>query len=431
VDTTLGIPLFGVQMYGNTGSSTVYHPFLIGSGASWLRVAVNWSNVEPISGPPGDMIWNVVDASLTAARSDMGRLNIVATIDYAPAWAVEIVGDTRGPIDSDDLDEFAEFVGALVERYDGDGFIDAPGSPIVNYWEFYNEPDAGDRSWTPSWGDYGSEYAQMLAIVYPSVKSANGNAKVVMGGIAYDWFYDQNGNFNRDFLDDVLQNGGGNYIDVINFHYYPAFKGNWLPPGSQGLGLLEKTQAVRDKFSAYGHGNKPVMITEAGWHSNSPPGAPGSPEIQARYVVELFVQSMAADVETMIWWMLHDPGGWAYEAGLVTNETIPVPKLAYEVYQTAVAELGTAHFERALTLAETGHPDMEAFKFNDNVYERTVYVAWMDPVGTSDVRPLDLAGTEATLRDFQGNVTSIIGDGGDGVVTVPVGGRPVYVEMGK
>ena len=69
---------------------------------------------------------------------------------------------------------------------------------------------------------------------------------MLLGGIAYDWFYDQNnGNFNRYFLDDVLTAGGGDYFDIMNFHQYPAFASNWLPPGSEGPGLIEKTLALR------------------------------------------------------------------------------------------------------------------------------------------------------------------------------------------
>ena len=45
---------------------------------------------------------------------------------------------------------------------------DAPGSPIVAYWEFYNEPDNRDF-----WGHAADEYAELLAAVYPVVKAAN------------------------------------------------------------------------------------------------------------------------------------------------------------------------------------------------------------------------------------------------------------------
>ena len=51
-DPSLGIPVFGVQMYGGTQSSRSYYPFLVDSGASWVRVFVSWEAVEPVNGSP-------------------------------------------------------------------------------------------------------------------------------------------------------------------------------------------------------------------------------------------------------------------------------------------------------------------------------------------------------------------------------------------
>ena len=209
-------------------------------------------------------------------------------------------------------------MGQVVERYDGDGIDDAPGSPVIHYWELFNEPDANDNSIDdPRWGHHGDEYALMLSHVYPAVKAANPDALVVFGGIAYDYFEDQGGPFVKDFLIDVLAAGGGAHFDVMNFHSYPAFHAYWTT--NQGASLYEKTQAVRTIMAQYGHANKPMIVTEAGWHSNNPANYPSSYESQARYVTELFVQSKAADLDIMIWWMLYDPSNGYWDNGLVTQ----------------------------------------------------------------------------------------------------------------
>ena len=49
------------------------------------------------------------------------------------------------------------------------------------------------------WGPYGADYAQMLCAVYPAVKAASPNARIVLGGIAYDWFQEDGGPFVRGF----------------------------------------------------------------------------------------------------------------------------------------------------------------------------------------------------------------------------------------
>jgi hypothetical protein len=319
-------------------------------------------------------------------------------------------------------------MGALVERYDGDGYNDAPGSPVVNHWEMYNEPDAGPLADPERWGYYGSQYAQMLAIANAAIKGANPAAQVVFGGIAYDWFEDQNGPFVRHFLDDVLAAGGGKYFDIMNFHSYPAFNYNWT---DYGPGLKEKAAVIRDKLQSYGL-NKPLIVTEAGWHSNNPANFPSSEEIQARYVVELFTQSFAADLPVMIWWMLYDPGGPYWNNGLVSDGSPPQVKSSYLAYQNIVAELQYAHFTRALSDAETGSEKMEAYAFRDDTLKRITYVAWLNPVDTNDTLILRLPAATATIRSIFGSayVLNDADDGDtDGHISLPVGGQPVYVEV--
>lgn len=426
-DSSLDRPLFGVQRYGNTGSSSKYHQAMMDSKASWLRVAISWESVEPANVSPDQFQFNQPDAILAAAQQGVSNVNIIATIWEAPGWAAP---EPHAPIHNWAMPEFAEFVEALVERYDGDGVDDAPGSPVVNYWEFYNEQDTKIDHYNPGWGDDGDKYALMLQTVYDDIKEANPNAQIVFGGIAYDWFEDQNGPFVRRFLDDVIANGGGDYFDIMNFHAYPTFNYNWT--NNEGPGLYEKALVIRSKLAQFGYGDKPIIITEAGWHSNNPSPAPSSEEIQARYVVELFTQSMAADIEVMIWWMLYDPGGLAWDNGLVSDDDPVVYKASMTAYQTAVSKLSTAHFDRRLSAAETGGADMEAYKFIDYTHNRTLYVAWMNPVNSTATRTISFPGSIATVRNIYGTgeTKTDCGDGQcNGLISVLVGARPVYVEV--
>lgn len=426
-DSSLGTPIFGVQMYGSTHNTSQFYNALTLSNASWLRNQVNWDAAEPVKQTPVTYNWSGVDAALAAAREDMGGVHIIGTFENVPGWA----GSTlHGPIYLDRIDEFAQFVQATVERYDGDGINDAPGSPVVLYWEFFNEPDRD--VW---WGNKGNEFANMLKQVYPAVKSANPQAKVVFPGIAYDWFEDQNGPFVRSFLTDVLNNGAGNYFDIMNFHAYPAFHTNWTQ--NEGPGLLEKANAIRGVLNSYGL-NKPLIVTEAGWFSNDVVGSgiPGSPEIQARYVVELFTQSFAADIDIMIWWMLYDLDTYHLKNGLVTSSSSPAAKMSFTTYQVIVDKLSTAHFVRKFSTAETGDAKMEAYQFEDHVNQRFVYVVWMNPVTTNVSKSLKIAAAQGTIRDavtgnFIKNVTDAEDGLADGRITVTVGASPIYVEVAK
>lgn len=428
-------PIFGVQMYGSTRPTNLYYTSLINTKVSWVRNRVQWSTIEPIDVLPSAYDWASADNAYAAARPDMGGLNIIGTIEFAPSWAAP---DSNGPLYSHALPDFAEFVSALVERYDGDGYQDAPGSPTVTYWEFYNEPDNNsDKINNPNfaeplhWGDHGAEYANMLAIVYPTVKAANSNAQVVLGGLAFDWFEADGGPFVRSFLEDVLDAGGGAHFDVMNFHSYPAFFKNWT--SHEGPGLLEKAQHIRSILAKH-HLEKPLIITEAGWMSNQSPGVsiPGSPEIQSRYVVELLTESMAAELEVMIWWLLVDPPfPYPYKNGLITEAD--TRKMSYFVFQDVINKLGTAHFIRTLSIGETGNPRVEAFLFQDNVYKRNIYVAWLNPVNTTLTTPLSLPVSAATMHNSLTGVATNVYDANDGrldgKITVQIDATPIYIEV--
>ena len=418
---------FGVQMFGATGKPSKYYPYLLESGAQWVRAELAWSGVEPENVTPSQYNWSGAD-QIVGAASD-GCLNLIITHETAPFWAAT---SPSGPIDKVPLSEFTDYIGALVERYDGDGINDAPNGAVVRYWEFYNEPDGVPQPSGNHWGHVGGKYAEMLKAVYPVVKAANPNAQVVFGGIAYDRFDDPSG-FQRSFVSDVLTAGGGDYFDIMNIHVYPPLGPNWTTNG--GPGLYEKVQAVRAELQKF-NVTKPFVVTETGDHNNLAPGLPGSDESQTRHVVKLYTQTLAASVEFSSWFLLYDLGGsYPYDSGLVTAGdagNAPTKKLAYSVYQQAVNEFKPLKFDRVLTLAETKADKMEAYRFINSQTQQVVYVAWLNPIDASTTKPLQLTGSQATVRDMFGQTTTVLDkDDGkqDGKITIKVSGRPVYIEM--
>ena len=66
---------------------------------------------------------------------------------FTPAWAQKYPGVACGPISEDALDDFAEFMAALVSRYSQPPYN-------VRYWEIGNEPDI-DRTLVDSQSIYG------------------------------------------------------------------------------------------------------------------------------------------------------------------------------------------------------------------------------------------------------------------------------------
>lgn len=411
--------LFGAQMYGDTGRSSPYFIDLLESRATWVRVPVKWLKVEPVHADPPIYDWQAADTALAAVGD--GCLNVIATHTAAPRWAADV---SNGPVHPEYVDDLANYLGALVERYDGDGDQDAPGSPVVRYWQIYNEPDA-IASWT-GWAGAPEQYAAMLQTVYHAIKAASEEAVVLFGGLGYDFFDDPVMPFDPYFLEKVVT-AGGDQFDMMTFHSFPLAGPNW---SDQGPGLLQKTNDVRRKLDDLGL-DKPIVITETGHLALSDPPLENS-ELQLRYVPQLYAHAIAADVEVLVWFPLYDLNNYPSYMGLLAASDPPRRRPAYAAYQFAAQELGTAEYTRSLSPTETGAADMEAYMLYDPVRGQSIVVAWLNPVHTSASRPLSLVSDQATVRDVFGNAT-IVTDGQDGVVdgrvTVDIDGRPVYVEM--
>ena len=410
---------FGVQMYTNTSLNARGADALQCSGASWVRVDLDWVTIEPNDSEPADYNWANADNRVAASR-DLGK-NIILTLEDAPSWAANF---NNGPIDVAPMDELVEFMSAVVERYDGDGVDDAAGI-TVGHFELYNEPDAQTR-----WGNAGDQYAEMLKAVYPAIKAANPDAQVLFGGIAYDFFTDwvdpwPAGPFVRSFLTDVLDNDGGDYFDVMAFHQYPAFAGAWADDG--GAGLIQKTEAIRSVLADYNL-DKPIMITESGTYSGGT-NRPDRPEEQSRHVAALNIQSLAADVDVLIWfWLRDDLRFYSDLNGLVADDG--THKQSMQAYQTLVTTLGQATFDRTLSDGETGSSNTEAYQFTHNQMGTTIYAAWTNSLAENNASSFTVAGSRGTIIDLYGVRTSI-NDGddgnGDGRITLNVNGQPRYL----
>lgn len=419
--------IFGVQVYGGSGVDSPYHDYFFDLGATWIRNQLEWGAVEPADVAPAQYNWAVADATVAAAVDSC--MNVVLTHLSSPAWAAS---KPEGPINQAALPDFAEYMGALAERYDGDGVDDAPSGAVVNYFEIYNEPDAKSLPNGGRWGDDGAAYGAMLKAIYPAIKAANPNAQVVFGGLAYDGFTDApGGSFVRKFLDDVLAvSGVGNAFDYMNFHVYPAFSKDWTGSGN-GPGLIEKTNAIRKKLTDKGI-NKPFLITEVGWHNNSPPDFPSNDEVQGRFVVKFYAETLAADVEMSIWWPLIDLDGYPYDTGLVTALPPRQKKAAFAVYEVAISELADVEFVETLPQSQTGNANLSVHKFLDN--GQTLYVAWYNPATRNDTTssaPLSLPANGVSVRTMNGSTSNVLdqADGRrDGRVTLPISG-PVYIRV--
>lgn len=417
----------------------------IAVGLQWVRFdAFNWALIEPVRTEPPTYHWEAVDEQ-SLVNASAAHMELIAVVRHTPEWAQKVAGYACGPIKPGALDEFSQFLTALVERYSAPPFR-------VRYWELWNEPDVdpslvvdGDSEYG-CWGDLGDEqyygggsFAEMLQAAYPAIKAADPQAQVLLGGLLLDCDptaalagtdlppaaqqpaeQAQGTCQSGRFFEGVLANGGGGYFDILGFHGYPPYDGslqqdllygNWDGRGGVVLGKID---FLRDMLAAYGL-EKPLMHTEGAltcpeWSPAlcSVPG-PDFYEAQADYVVWLFIRNWAAGVQATAWYTWEGPG-WRQGGMLDENQN---PRPAYWALNFLTNELARYSYTGPVTL----YPGLQGYEFS--VTGKRVWVLWApDQVPHSITLP---AGTVRVYDKYGGDITPP-----GGVLSIS---SPAYVEL--
>jgi hypothetical protein len=420
-------PPIAIQAYGNLDASTGL-TWVVASGVGWIRIPINWLNIEPVKTTPRTYNWATADASILAG-ADAG-LNFIATIANNPSWAAAHSG---GPVN--DPQDLRDFVSAVVARY-----------PQVAYWEIYNEPDRIDMRF----GENGAGYAAMLQSVYPVIKAANPNAQVVMGGLSMDFFKGKGddkgdgGFFDRQFLTDTVAACAATpslpCFDMANFHYYPTYRARWEPYGRDISG---KAAFIRQTLATYNY-VRPVLNTETGWWPASIPTDtfPTGQELAARYIPKTFARAIASNLLVANLYSLFD-GDDVGLPGVVDKSGAPRPSFA--ALKTWTTLLGQAKYVRAIPSSETGDAQIEAYQFSvpsaTGGFKR-LEVYWYDcsslvtlfpavPADCANTAPLQISAPQIGMIDKLGGKT-ILSDAADGLtdgkVTILIGASPIYID---
>ncbi|MEO5952277.1 MAG: S-layer homology domain-containing protein, partial [Chloroflexia bacterium] len=381
------------------------------SGAGFARISMEWVNIEPDLMDPSEFSWEYYDwlYAQLAARG----LTPLVRVQKCPPWACN---DPNGPILDHSYNAFGQFMSAVAARYSQPPYN-------VHFYEFWNEPDgAGGANNQFGWGTHPDKYVQMLSKAYASVKAADPQSVVIMGGMAYDFWFQDGGPFNPDFLAGVLDNGGAQYLDAIAFHYYTNNIHGWA-----NIGM--KTDAVRAVMNAHG-ANLPIVSTEGGLTSASEYG--GSEAIQARYVVQMIVQGSASGLSGITWFIDRDlanpvPGLEIHaKSGLLRIDNSIKP--AYTAMQTFSAKIGSGDYLYRMGAADGVAGTLEGYRFRSKNGNKQVSVVWN--TSGSDVTmtiPATQAGDLGAATSLLGS-NLLISPGPDGTRLITVGLDPVYLE---
>ena len=148
----------------------------------------------------------------------------------------------------EDADDYADFVQALVERYDGDGVEDMPGLELpITAWEIDNEPAMALED--------PNLYVDLVEVTAAAIREADPEARILIGGAAPIVGEDDAARDHIErFWGALFELGALDHVDIFNLH---APVGAHLDPAAL-VRAWEELDAPR---------GLPWWITEAG-HSD-------------------------------------------------------------------------------------------------------------------------------------------------------------------
>jgi hypothetical protein len=319
--------------------------------SSWVRKdGVRWNLVEPNKGQRNWDALNALNTELLAAARNNQR--VILIVQGTPAWAAKDANTTCGPIKEEEFASFASFMHELVARYSADPYN-------IKNWEIWNEPDTAHLEAVEGfgcWGDpnddyYGGEhYGKMLSAIYPSIKSADPQSRVIVGGLLLDCDPEHcatvgNHHVPPKFLEGILIAGGGSNFDGISFHAYDYYisggsygNSNWgTSQFSGGPASAAKAAYIRDLLNQYGVTGKFLMNTESALICDYNCGSPFE-SVKAHYLLQSYAVAAAQNFEANLWYNML---GWR-NSGLLQPDL--TPRHAYRAFKLASDMLGRAEY---------------------------------------------------------------------------------------
>ena len=427
-------------------------------GVQWTREELPWAHIEPSR----DDYRTLYDNSLKLT-ADKG-FGIIGMLVTTPPWARDGSCQPRSGFEyfcpPANVHDFAEFARWTVERYDGDGTLDAPGSPRIAYWEIWNEPN-----YTKLWPRIGGgenahkrRYGEMLVAAYSAIKAADPTARVLIGGMyIFDggcWGVGGEPEPLCDGLNFLNASGGvfqqvpsaRNAYDIFSIHPYISTDrpdATQIPPRITLEGRIRTTRAwLSDPNSGNRPDQPPIWITEIGWCTASSAlcGQSWSEEHQANFLTRSMVIAQRSGAEHVSWFQFedafNDPSREYGTASIVNdyNGSAYAPKAAYYAYRTLVQQLdgatpagtGPIHQHEYLATADFGRSD-DVYDYRYTKSAGTIDVLWV-PQG-SQTRSFPVAGGQQVMVvDRDGTAQSVTPSGG--FIQLTLTERPIYVIQG-
>lgn len=297
---------YGIAIHGTGGGDVKFTMGQVESlGMGWVKQQLRWSLVEL---NPDEYQWGPYDVVADAA-DELG-IKVMLSVVASPAWEHSYLDTNPETAPPDNLADYAEFVGRVVERYQG----------RIHAIEVWNEQNL-DREWDTAEGVKAERYVEMLRLSYQAIKSRDPSIIVISGALSpVGGVWTDPNKPDRvtvlddfDYFDQMIDAGFLDYCDCVGVHH----NGYNIGPGVEWDQVEDDPTALfrgpfdnphhswSFKSTLWGYHNriaaagssKPLCVTEFGWASaeglgGHPPGfefaLDNTLEEQAQWDVQAF-----------------------------------------------------------------------------------------------------------------------------------------------
>lgn len=238
------------------------------AGYHWLRQEFPWEDIE-IHGKgdfedrrhePYRSAWEKYDHIVDLAEQN--GMELIVRLSNPPAWSRAGGNEVGSYAPPDDYADFADFVAAVVSRYQG----------RVRYYQLWNEPNI-----YPEWGNYPispEAYTELLKAGAEAARAADPNAVIIAGALAAtinlqpdEPAPDQNSLSDFIFLQRMYDAGAAPYFDIMAVQGY----GLWSGPTDRRMHPrvlnISHHLFIRDLMVVNGDAHKPIWISEMNWNA--------------------------------------------------------------------------------------------------------------------------------------------------------------------
>ena len=391
--------ILGTTIHPLTHPTVDHGPLAAQLNLSTVRMDMRWENVEKTAG-----VYTFDDVTSNQISSLTGAGVKVSVIlgYYNPLY-----DSGRTPSTPAGIAAFADYAEAVAQQYGG--FVD---------YEVYNEPNIGTN--TSLCGASAACYIQLVAPAVAKIRAVEPAARIIgpsLGGLTNYWVGSSPSAYT--WMQDFLNQGGLNYVDVIAMH-------NYATPNAPEGGSAAAVAAVRSLIDSYpGGSSKQLWLGETGWPTTGASKGAVDEDQQAKYMVrDIAMVAAAGAAQYMVYDLVDDyadPINPEGHFGLIRNETVTrgalVPKPSWVAYEVLARQLDGYSYSGKDTIA-TG---VYSYRFTNS--SGTVKRIMWAPAGASVTAAVSAS---PVVTEYLGTARTVVREGGK--VQLQLTDEPIFLS---